>query len=108
MGPIRMRPDVGTYQLTLSGGTSPNYETHYGTSGMRVDPRPVTVTVDNKTRVYGSPNPTFTATVTGMPAGVTLPTSFETMPRDLGVGTRTIQLRAGGRPQPEIESGAGR
>ncbi len=54
---------------------------------MRVDTRPVRVTVDNKTSVYGSPNPKFTATVTGMPAGDdAADVSSRPMPRDLGVG----------------------
>ena len=75
---------------------------------MRVERRHVTVTVDNKTRVYGSPNPKFTATVTGMPAGMTLPTSFEPVPSDLGVGTARIGFQT--RPDNnnlEIELRAG-
>ena len=64
-----------------------------GPAALQVDPRHVTVAVDNKTRVYGSPNPTFTTTVTGMPAGMTLLPSFEPVPSDLPVGTWKIKYQ---------------
>ncbi|HKB12180.1 MAG TPA: MBG domain-containing protein, partial [Vicinamibacterales bacterium] len=40
-----------------------------------INPAHLTVTADNKNRVYGDPNPPFTATITGFVGGQTLPTS---------------------------------
>ena len=83
-------PDVGTYQLTLSEETSPNYETSYGAGSLRVDPRHVTVAVDNKTRVY-QPQPGIHHDCHRDARRDDLLPSFKPVPSDLPVGTWKIQ-----------------
>ena len=54
---------VGSYDVTLLSSDSPNYNiTVEGTDALTIDPKPITVTVDAASRVYGSENPAFTAT----------------------------------------------
>ena len=84
--PTAARPSAGSYPLVPSGGVSPNYATTYVSGTLTVAKRPVWVSVDDKTKVYGSPNPTFTTTVTGMPTGMTLPVSVQAPRPDLAPG----------------------
>ena len=85
-GPTASRPSAGSYPLAPSGGVSPNYATKYVSGTLTVAKRPVWVSVDDKTKVYGSPNPKFTVTVTGMPAGMTLPVSVQAPQPNLAPG----------------------
>ncbi|MGZ3757171.1 MAG: MBG domain-containing protein [Mucilaginibacter sp.] len=64
--------NAGTYAgsvvaSALTGGnfTATNYNIYYSPGNLAVTPVPLTIIADNKTRVYGIPNPTFTATYTG-------------------------------------------
>ena len=62
------------YTITPSaatGGTfTPgNYAITYATGTLTVKPKPLNVKADDKSRVYGEPNPTFTATITGFVNG---------------------------------------
>ncbi len=66
---------VGTYVVTPSGLTSPNYTITFAPGTLSVTKAPLSVTADNKTKVYGQANPTFTASYTGLVAGDT-PTSL--------------------------------
>lgn len=53
--------NAGTYQITVSGLTSNNYAISYAPGTLTVDPRPVTVTANAQTKVYGN-TLTFTGT----------------------------------------------
>ncbi|MDQ6885439.1 MAG: Ig-like domain repeat protein, partial [Candidatus Dormibacteraeota bacterium] len=71
---------VGTYPITLAGlndplGKLPGYYIieHDGT--LTVNPAPLTVTADDQTRQYGTPNPALTATLAGFVNGETSATS---------------------------------
>jgi filamentous hemagglutinin family protein len=61
--------DVGTYAIT--GGTlaAPNYVLSFTDGVLTVDPASLTVTADDASRLYGSPNPAFTASYAGFVNG---------------------------------------
>jgi|GEM_PF-552494 len=48
---------VGNLTITCSGAVQPNYEISYNTATLAVTAKPLTVTADAKTVVYGGPNP---------------------------------------------------
>jgi uncharacterized protein YaiE (UPF0345 family) len=62
---------VGSYPVTLSGGTATNYTLALANGTLTVTPGTLTVTADNQTRVYGAANPTLTYTITGFANGET-------------------------------------
>ena len=56
---------VGLYQIqqgTLTAG--PNYELTFVPANLEITPRPITVTADAKSKVYGDPDPALTYQVT--------------------------------------------
>ena len=58
---------MGAYQtITCSGAASPNYSPiSYGQNGtLMITPRPITVTADAKTKVYGDADPALTYQLT--------------------------------------------
>jgi MBG domain (YGX type)/Bacterial Ig-like domain (group 3) len=69
---------VGTYTVNFSYTGDGNYSSANGTVLLTVTPAPLTVTVNNATREYGAPNPTFTGTVTGVVSGETVLVSYST------------------------------
>ncbi|HTC76234.1 MAG TPA: MBG domain-containing protein [Edaphobacter sp.] len=69
---------VGTYTVTFSYTGDSNYSSATGTVILTVTPAPLTVTVNNATREYGSPNPTFTGTLTGVVSGDTVLVTYST------------------------------
>src|SRR6185295_15916825 len=64
---------VGTYAITASGAVSSNanYTINYVSGTLTVTPAVLTVTATNKTRTYGAPSPTFTASFAGFVNGDT-------------------------------------
>jgi Bacterial Ig-like domain (group 3)/MBG domain (YGX type)/Kelch motif len=56
---------VGTYQVTPSGVAWTNYTITFAPGILTVTPAPLTGTPVNATRLYGAPDPTFTATYSG-------------------------------------------
>ena len=80
--------NVGTVTVKVRA-TNPNYETAEATYTLTVTPASVTVTADNKTKVYGDTDPELTATVTGTLNGDKV---AYTLSRDSGenVGDYTI------------------
>ncbi|MBS0631903.1 MAG: hypothetical protein JSS11_08320 [Verrucomicrobia bacterium] len=96
----------GSYPIIISVGTlsSANYKFSYSAGGnLVVTKAPLTVTAEDKSRVYGGANPTFTATLTGFVNGETLGTSgvtgtawcTTTATASTGVGTAPITAAAG-------------
>src|SRR5262249_31243830 len=62
--------NVGTYAIgqgTLTAGA--DYALTYAGASLTITPRALTVPPDNKPRVYGSANPTFTASYAGFAPG---------------------------------------
>ncbi|MDX1951328.1 MAG: MBG domain-containing protein, partial [Verrucomicrobiota bacterium] len=60
---------AGTYPITAAGATSPNYQITFVPGTFTITKRTLTVTAENKSKVYGEANPTFTATITGFVNG---------------------------------------
>ena len=68
---------VGSYPISPSGATSPNYTVSFVNGTLTVTKAPLTITADNKTKIQGTPNPPLTATYTGLVNGDT-PASLDT------------------------------
>jgi LPXTG-site transpeptidase (sortase) family protein len=66
---------VGSYPSTCSGAADSNYNITYTPGTVTVTQAALTVTANDKTREYGSPNPLLDATITGFVNGETLGTS---------------------------------
>lgn len=59
--------DVGTYPITCTGGSAgDNYTLSYEAGSFVVVPAAVTVTADNRSKTYGTPDPAFTHQVDGL------------------------------------------
>jgi MBG domain (YGX type)/SdrD B-like domain/Putative Ig domain len=73
---------VGAYAILAAlddpGGRLGNYVVTAAAGTLTVTPALLTVTADNATRVYGSANPTFTGTVTGIKNGDAIGAAFST------------------------------
>jgi autotransporter-associated beta strand protein len=63
---------VGDYPITRGGVKSnANYTVNFVNATLTVTPAPLTIVIDNATRIFGTPNPTFTATYQGLVNGDT-------------------------------------
>ena len=66
---------IGSYPITPSAATSGtftpgNYSIIYSTAGsLTVNPAALTITADNKSRLYGTANPVFTGVIGGIQNG---------------------------------------
>lgn len=60
---------VGTYPITCSGASDSDYSISYAAGTLTVDAAPLTVTAENKTKVYGADDPALTYTVSGLANG---------------------------------------
>jgi len=67
----RAQSDVGAYPTFCSGAVGGNYTIAYAAGSLSVAPAPLTVEADNKSRLFGSPNPGLTATISGYVNGDT-------------------------------------
>jgi hypothetical protein len=63
---------VGTYAITFTYSGDTNYLPATGNTTLTVTPAPLTVTVNNISRLYGAANPTFTGSLTGVATGDTI------------------------------------
>jgi MBG domain (YGX type)/Bacterial Ig-like domain (group 3)/NHL repeat len=90
---------VGTYPInaTASGPSSGNYAITVVPGTLTVTAAPLTVTVANASRPYGTPNPAFTSTVTGALNGDTFTNTYST--------TATITSSVGTYPINDVVSG---
>lgn len=58
---------VGNYTVLMGGfSVNNNYQVFFANGTETITPRPLTIRTDNVSREYGLPNPTFTATFTGL------------------------------------------
>jgi hypothetical protein len=69
---------VGSYPITVGGAFYSNYTISYSNSTMTVTKAPLTVVGNDATRAYGSPNPAFTATITGIVNNDNITSRFST------------------------------
>ena len=65
--------DFGTYEIKVSGGESQNYNFVYNNATLTVTKAPLTIKAEDATRGYGSDNPTFTYSYTGLKNEETVP-----------------------------------
>ncbi|UHC17159.1 filamentous hemagglutinin N-terminal domain-containing protein [Methylobacterium currus] len=72
--------DVGSYAITQGSLTAanPNYALTYAGANLTVDQRPVTVTANAQSRLYGDANPSLTFAATSLGAGAALSGSLAT------------------------------
>jgi gliding motility-associated-like protein len=93
--------DAGTYPITLSGGSDSNYNVVLVNGSLEIRKATLTVTAENKTRPYGSPNPPFTFAYTGFVFGQTAnsidnpPIAATSADMDSDVGDYEISLSGG-------------
>ncbi|MFM9840233.1 MAG: MBG domain-containing protein, partial [Cyclobacteriaceae bacterium] len=59
------KSNVGSYPITVSGGSSANYSFLYQSGTLSVTKATLTATADNKSRIFGIANPTLTISYTG-------------------------------------------
>jgi 6-phosphogluconolactonase (cycloisomerase 2 family) len=84
---------VGAYPITCAIGTlsAQNYLFAFVAGTLTINPAPLTVNVDNASRAYGDPNPTFTGTITGLKNGDVITANYSTTATQLSpVGTYPI------------------
>ena len=83
---------IGTYPITCSGGLDENYSFSYVAGTLTVTARPLTVTPDAQTKIYGDVFTAFTGTVTGLQASdnITVTYSSTGAPAIATVGTYPI------------------
>jgi hypothetical protein len=95
---------VGSYPITVTLGSNPNYSVTSTDSTLTVNAKAVTVAADAKTKTYGDANPALTATLTGVPSGgdavnYTLSTTAVTLS---GVGSYPITVTLGSNPNYSV------
>ena len=86
---------AGSYGFTPGGarfgtGSAGNYLISYAPGTLSVTPRPVTVTADAQSRLYGEPNPSLTYTTTSLGSGAPLSGTLTTADATAGVGSYAI------------------
>src|SRR5206468_1370051 len=68
-----------------------NYVFAFVAGTLTINPAPLTVNVDNASRAYGDPNPTFTGTITGLKNGDVITANYSTTATQLSpIGTYPI------------------
>jgi hypothetical protein len=89
--PADTNSPIGIYPIEVSGLTSTNYSITFSNGSLTVTPFALSVTADNKSRTYGSPNPAFTGTLTGVQNGDGIAASYSTIADATSpIGTYTI------------------
>jgi len=82
--------DIGEYTITPAGdAVQGNYTVTYETGTLKITPKAVVVKAENKTKVFGDPDPAFTATVTGFVGEDTISYSISREPGE-DIGDYTI------------------
>jgi hypothetical protein len=104
--------NVGTYPIVLTGGTSVNYKIVDSNGTMTIIKAGLTATADNKTKVYGDPNPVLTITYSGFmngdgPSKITSPVLSVTAVNLSPVGNYPIVLTGGNAVNYTIQKIAG-
>jgi ribosomal protein L18E len=100
--------NVGTYVITLTLGSNPNYNVTPTNGTLIINPKDATVTADNKSKTYGDDNPTLTATVTGTVNGDTLNYSLSTTAvKFSSVGDYVITVTLGSNPNYNVTPTSG-
>lgn len=101
---------VGVYPILQGTLESKNYDITYVPAIFRILPAPLTVTVQDKTKVYGDANPTLTYTVTGFKFDETLESATDNnvtveTPATLESGAGEYAIQASGLTFPANDQG---
>ena len=92
---------VGKYTINITGGAAANYTFQDSIGTLTIKQAPLTATADNKSKVYGDPNPALTVSYTGFLNGdlpsciVTPPAVNTTALTSSPAGTYPITLTGG-------------
>jgi hypothetical protein len=95
--------NVGSYPITPTGLTSSNYAITFASGTLTIAPAPLTITADNKAKVYGAAMPVLTASFTGFVNGDTS-ASLATQPALNTIATASSHVL--GSPYSITASGA--
>ncbi|MCH7400203.1 gliding motility-associated C-terminal domain-containing protein, partial [Belliella sp. DSM 107340] len=91
--------NTGTYPITLSGGTDANYAITLVNGTLTVGQKAVTITADDKSKIYGESNPSLTFAYDGLVNGdekvATEPSISTTATASSNTGTYPITLSGG-------------
>src|SRR6202030_1484299 len=85
----------GSYSTTASGAVDADYTISYVAGTLSVTPAALTITADSKTKVYGVPLPTLTASYSGLVNGDT-PAALTTQPTVTTTATAASHVLACG------------
>jgi len=101
--------DVGSYPISITLGSNPNYSVTTPAGSLTVNQRSVTVTADAKSKTYADANPALTATETNTVAGAAaLQYSLATNAGQFSdVGSYTIAVSLGSNPNYSVTTTAG-
>ena len=61
--------NAGTYVITPLGAVNPNYTISYTNGALTIAPAPLTITANDAARLFGEPNPPFSASYVGFKLG---------------------------------------
>ncbi len=102
---------VGIYPIQPAGATNANYDIRFVAGTETVTPAPLTVTADDKTKVYGAPHPGFTVTYDGLVNGDASAAingvEFDVAPAGSDVGSYPIVPRRATNPNYDFHYVAG-
>jgi len=84
--------NVGIYNIVPAGGTDNNYSFAYVNGSLAITKATLTATADNKSKIFGSANPTFTISYSGFKNNET-PTVIDTTP--MATTTATLNSMVG-------------
>lgn len=83
--------EVGTYPISISGGEAKNYTIEYEEGTLTVNKAPLTIKVEEASKVYGADNPTFSLNYSGLKNNETAP-AWETDPTFTTNATKTSEV----------------
>lgn len=83
--------EAGTYPISISGGEAKNYKIEYEEGTLTVNKAPLTINVDDASKVYGKENPSFSLNYSGLKNGETAP-EWETAPTFTTDATKTSDV----------------
>lgn len=82
---------IGTYPITISVGKAKNYTFNYEDGTLTVNKAPLTIKVEEASKVYGADNPTFSLNYSGLKNNETAP-AWETDPTFTTNATKTSEV----------------
>ena len=98
--------DAGTYAITVTLGSNPNYEVTATGGTFTIGKRNATVTADPKSKTYGTSDPLLTATVTGTANSDVLNyTLTRTSGQDVGTYEISVNVNEGDNPNYQLTTG---